>query len=77
MKVELKKRDGSIETMGVGEFSRWMCLMEAVELITEKAEQLKVDPYSMMKPVAIDDYIRDRYASMLHDVTCEIELGIL
>lgn len=77
MNVELKKGDGTVETMTDSEFSRWMCLIEAFEFISNKAKELQVDVYSMLKPLAIDVYIKERYDSMYHDVKCELELGIL
>lgn len=77
MTIELKKGDGSVETMGVEEFSRWMCLMEAFEIISNKAKEMGANVHDLLKPAAMDDYIKERHASMLHDVKCELELGIL
>ena len=77
MTVELKKRDESVETMEITEFARWMCLAEAFNFIMQKAKDLNIDVGNMLKPLAIDVYINERYNSMLHDIKCEIEMGIL
>lgn len=77
MTVEIQKKDGSIEVMGVEEFARWMCFVEALQFIEKKAEELNIKTKDLIKPAAIDDYIKERYLSMLHDVTCEIEMGII
>lgn len=77
MKVEILKRNGEVEYMSIDEFSRWMCLIEAFEIICEKANYLKVDMQSMIKPLAIENYIKERFDAMKHDVSCEIAMGIL
>ena len=75
MQVEIEKNDGSSESMSMTEFTRWMCLVEAFEILNNKAEDLKVDVSNLIKPLAIDDYIKERYPAMLHDVECELKLG--
>lgn len=83
--IEINKRDGSIEEMSIEEFTRWMCLVEAFDFIEQKAKELKVDWLDMIKPLAIETYIHGnvaqgvdgRYLSMLHDVKCEHELGLI
>jgi hypothetical protein len=77
MQVEIVRKSGVVESMPVEDFTRWMCLMEAFHFIEEKARELKVDVEEMIKPLAIDDYIKERYPSMLHDVQCEVQLGLL
>lgn len=78
MTVEIPRRDGSIETMSATEFTRWACLVEAFEFIKEKAEQLGVDNLELLiKPAAIEKYMEERCVSMLHDVECEIKLGLI
>lgn len=73
--IDIKKEDGSVEEMTIDEFTRWMCLVEAFHFIEQKAKLLAVDVSTMIKPLAIEEYVRERYASMLHDVTCEHQLG--
>jgi hypothetical protein len=73
--INIAKKDGSNESMSIDEFSRWMCLAEAFYFIEEKAKELKVDIESMLKPLAIDAYIKERFDAMKHDVSCELKLG--
>lgn len=73
--INITKRDGSTESMSINEFSRWMCLVEAFYFIDEKAKELKVDIESMLKPLAINSYITERFDAMKHDVSCELKLG--
>lgn len=75
MTVDIQKSDGSVNTMGIDEFTRWMCLMEAFHFINKKAEELKVDVKTMLKPTAIDSYIKERFLSMKHDIQVEISHG--
>ena len=78
MTVEIERGDGSMETMSDTEFTRWACLIEAFDFIKEKAEQLGVSNIDLLiKPAAIEKYMEERCISMLHDVQCEIKLGIL
>jgi len=73
--ITIKKKKGANESMNIEEFTRWMCLMEALCFIVDKAKELKIDVDAIMKPMAIDEYIKERYSSMLHDVQCEHRLG--
>lgn len=75
MRVEIQKTDGTVESMPITEFSRWMCLLEAFEILNNKATELKLDVSDLIKPLAIDEYIKERYPAMLHDVECELKLG--
>ena len=77
MTVGIERKDGSVEEMSVTEFTRWMCLVEAFHFIEEKAKELNVNPDDLLKPLAIDAYIKERYDGMLHDCKCEIALGNL
>lgn len=74
-KVNIEKKDGSIEQMDVEVYSRWACLVEAFGIIEKKSEEMRVPLDKMIKPLAIDDYIKDRYPAMTHDVSCEVRLG--
>lgn len=75
--ITINKRNGLIEEMSIEEFTRWMCLVEAQYFINEKAKELKIDIDKLIKPLAIDEYIKERFSAMLHDVTIEHELGNL
>lgn len=73
--IEIKKHTGDIESMTIEEFSRWMCLVEAFHFIENKANELHVDITTMIKPLAIEAYIKERYDAMYYDVSCESKLG--
>lgn len=76
--VEIKKNDGSKIEMTIDELSRWMCMMEGFYFIEQRANALGITNYdSLMKPLALEKYIAERYDSMRHDVGIEIELGLL
>jgi hypothetical protein len=78
MIVSIERRDGSIEEMSSTEFTRWACLIEAFDIIKQKAEELGVDNIDLMiKPLAIEKYIEERWLSMKHDVECEIRMGLI
>lgn len=47
--------------------SRWLALMEGIEIIEQKATELKVDKTefdSLLKPLALQKYINERYNSI-------------
>lgn len=77
MSVDIQKSDGSIHTMGIDEFTRWMCLMEAFHFINKKANEMNIDVKTMLKPTAIDYYIKERFLSMKHDIQVEMSYGII
>lgn len=74
IRIETKKGD---EWMSIGEFARWMCLVEAFHFIEKKSEELNINSADLIKSIAIEKYIDERYLSMLHDVTIEHEMGNL
>ena len=76
-KIIIERSNGIVEEMSSVSFARWACLVEALEFIQEKAEELKLDVDNFLKQVAIEHYIEERYPAMLHDVNVEIEAGIL
>lgn len=75
MQVEIERNDGSVESMSVSEFARWACLIEAFDVLNEKAAELKLDVGNLIKPNAIETYINERFPAMEHDVLCELKLG--
>lgn len=77
MQIEINRAGGNVETMSISEFTRWMCLVEAFDILEKKAIDLKADINQLIKPLAIENFIKERYDSMLHDVTCEHRLGNL
>jgi hypothetical protein len=74
--IEIITKNGTVE-MSLEEFSRWMCLLEAFHFIEKKAVELSVNYMDMIKPLAIEKYIEERYHSMLHDVTIDYSLGAI
>jgi hypothetical protein len=75
MTIDLRQKNGEIHEMKVEEFSRWMCLVEALDFIYKHAEEMKINLEMIIGVNAIDHYIKERYESMLHDVKCEYRLG--
>jgi hypothetical protein len=52
-------------------FARWLCLMEAFYIINKKAEDLNINlnDDDVVKPLAFEKYIQQRYESMMLDLT--------
>lgn len=75
--VQIKRADGAIERLNAVSFARWASLIEAFDLISDKARELNVDLDNFLKPVAIEHYIEERFPSILHDVEYELENGLL
>lgn len=61
--------------MTLDEFTRWMCLAEAFHFIQKKAEELDIEVEKLLKPMAIERYIQERFHAMRYDV--EIETGLI
>lgn len=56
------------------EYARWLCLIEAIDLIERKAAELKTDMISddfWVKPLAFQKYIEQRLETMILDVDRE------
>lgn len=70
--VTLKLTKGD-EEMTKNEYARWLCLLEAVEIVTGKMKQLghrlQNEDMDWIKPLAFQKYITERYESM----KCELE----
>ena len=69
--VKSKTKD---HTMQKVEYSRWLCLIEALDLIERKAVDLKQDLMSddfWVKPLAFQKYIEQRLETMILDVNRE------
>lgn len=68
--IEIKLKDKT-ESMSVKTYSRWLCLIEAIELVCNKAKQMKVDTNNNMdwiKPLAFQKYIDERFESMIDEI---------
>jgi len=56
------------------EYARWLCLIEAIDLVEKKAEELKADLIGddfWVKPLAFQKYIDHRLETMVIDVDRE------
>ena len=56
------------------EYARWLCLIEAIDLIERKAQELKTDMIGddfWVKPLAFQKYIDQRLETMIIDVDRE------
>jgi hypothetical protein len=59
--------------LSLDEYSRWLSLLEGVEFVSKRVEQLKVRTQSStevdwIKPLAFQKYIAERYESMKSDL---------
>lgn len=75
--VSIKTNDKVKHVMSVETYCRWLCLMEAMEYINEKATKLNVDLSKndkWIKPLEFQKYIKQRFHSMHHDVKIEEHL---
>jgi hypothetical protein len=58
-------------TLKKEEYARWLCLIEAIDLVERKASELKTDIISddfWVKPLAFQKYIEQRVETMLLDI---------
>jgi len=59
--------------LSLDEYSRWLSLLEGIEFVSKRVEQLKVRTQSStevdwIKPLAFQKYIAERYESMKSDL---------
>ena len=57
-------------TKNYSQLARWLCLFEAVNIISEKADKIGHSS-DCLKPIPINKYIQERYHSVLKDVEYE------
>jgi hypothetical protein len=69
--VTLRKTSTESEEMSFYELSRWMALIEGVEHVSKKCDQLNIPVSSntWIKPNALQKYIDERTESMLFEIT--------
>ena len=67
------------EKMTIDHYTRWLCLIEAIDVIDKKCEEWgeNMDDIDWVKPIALQKYIDERFHSMKHDVTVEIEQDLI
>lgn len=56
------------------EYARWLCLLEAIDLVERKAAELKTDLISddfWIKPLSFQKYINERFETMILDIDRE------
>lgn len=73
-RVSIKTKSNKEHVMGVETYARWLCLVEAMEFINQKAKISKIDLEkndNWIKPLALQKYIKQRYPSMFHDFRIE------
>ena len=65
--------------MSLDEVVRWCCLVESISVADAQMKHDKIDPekYDWVKPIAIERYIEERFASMKHDVIHEMTYGVV
>lgn len=76
-KISFKTKNNKKHVMTVDTYSRWLCLVEAMTIISENAQKNKVDlnrDNKWIKPLAIQKYIKQRFPSMNHDFKIEESL---
>ena len=54
--------------------ARWLCLYEAVNIISDKADQVGAKE-DCLKPIPISKYISERFPSLLKDLEHEIAIN--
>tara|TARA_R110002020_G_scaffold127131_1_gene285278 strand:- start:1924 stop:2154 length:231 start_codon:yes stop_codon:yes gene_type:complete len=74
-KFTFNLKDGSTKKMEFNEFVRWACLIEALEVVGGKVDNMCDNKW--VKPLAFQKYIDERFHSMKHDLTVESTLGNL
>lgn len=71
--ITIQGKDRSF-TLKKPEYARWLCLIEAIDLVERKASELKTDLVSddfWIKPLSFQKYITERFETMLLDVDRE------
>ena len=74
-KFKFNLKDGTIKKMQFNELVRWACLIEALEVVGGKVDNISDNKW--IKPLAFQKYIDERFHSMKHDLKVEAALGNL
>ena len=69
----------STQCMTVSELSRWLSLLEAVDLTGKKCDEFGYSRSnnSWIKPIAFQKYIDERFHSMMFNIISDIQDGTL
>lgn len=72
--IELEVGNG-VEKMPMDTFIRWACLVDAIDVIVEKCEQLGMSKNddSWIKPNAIEKFVKERYLSMRYKIASDLQ----
>ena len=73
--VSVTTKSNKKHIMSVDTYSRWLCLVEALQHVNIQAEKSKIDlekTDSWIKPLAFHKYIKQRFPSMNHDFMVEV-----
>ena len=76
MNIPIITADGKLHIMTSECYARWLCLIEALEVITEDAEKNNIDLEAndkWIKPLALQKYIDERFHAMHYDVRYDHE----
>ena len=76
-KFKFELKNGTVKEMDINELTRWACLLEGIEQVSKKYDDLgeSMDTDDWIKPLAFQKYIEERFHSMKHDLTVEATLG--
>ena len=76
-KIKLELKNGKKEEMTIEEMARWACLIEAIEFVSNKCDEIGMgdDDDCWIKPLAFQKYIDERFEAMKHDLTVEAAMG--
>jgi len=73
--IIIKSKKGKIYNMTLDEFTRWGCLIEAVNITARKAEELNIlNSSKWIKPIAFQKYINERFLSLRYNLQEELKL---
>jgi deoxyadenosine/deoxycytidine kinase len=69
--IQIKSTNEKQHNLTIHEYSRWLCLIEALDHVSVKAKQLKHDiekTSDWIKPLSFQKYITERYDTMIEEV---------
>lgn len=75
--VKFELKNNKTYEMSIDEMARWACLIEGIEHVAKKCEEVGMAPDSddWIKPLAFQKYIDERFEAMKHDLTVESIMG--
>ncbi len=75
--ISFNLRNNTTHEMSVSELARWACLLEGIEFISKRSEELGIEDTNVdwIKPIALQKYIDERFEAMKHDLTVEKMMG--